>query len=313
LINALKEMFVRGCESPERDHFSVGKDGKTLLVMCAWEKDRNIGTKLVTIFPSNRKLSLPSVFGVYILIDGETGQPKAILDGGELTARRTAATSALAASYLARKDASTFTMVGTGRLSRNLIEAHTSVRQYKKMWVWGRRYERAQDVAEQCAKIGLPVIAAEDLETVVRQSDVISCATLSHEPLVKGDWLRPGTHVDLVGAFKPTMRETDAEVWRRTSWAIVDTHEGAASDAGDLIQAEADGVPAFRRVVGDLATLLRAGCSGRIDAGDITVFKSVGASIEDLAAASFIAAQHEVQTASEMKSAPIPRAAGRPT
>lgn len=311
LINALKEMFIRGCEAPERDHYSVGSDGKTLLVMCAWEKDRYVGTKLVTIFPSNAKLSLPSVYGVYVLIDGVTGQPEAILDGGELTARRTAATSALAASYLARENAEIFTMVGTGRLSRNLIEAHASVRPYKKIWIWGRRYERAKEVAAQCAEIGLPVSAAEDLESSVRRSDVVSCATLSHEALVKGAWLRRGTHIDLVGAFKPSMRETDGEVWRKASLAIVDTHEGAVSDAGDIILAEADGVPAFRRVAGDLATLLRAGCSGRKHGEEVTIFKSVGASIEDLAAASFIAGRHNSPSTRMREASAIPQATDR--
>ena len=288
LIDALKEMFIRGCESPERNHFSVGRDGNTLLVMSAWEREKVIGTKLVTIFPTNARISLPSVAGIYVLIDGKTGRPEAIIDGGELTARRTAATSALAASFLARPDAATLTMVGTGRLSRNLIEAHSSVRQLKKIWVWGRRFERAQDIALECAAAGLPVRATDDLAAAVQESDVVSCATLSKEPLVRGSWLKPGTHLDLVGAFKPTMRETDAEVWLKVTTAIVDTWEGASSDAGDIIQAEADGIAVFSRVAGDLAALLRAECRGRTDANEITIFKSVGASIEDLAAASYI-------------------------
>ena len=288
LIDALKEMFIRGCESPERNHFSVGRDGNTLLVMSAWEREKVIGTKLVTIFPTNAKISLPSVSGIYVLIDGKTGRPEAVIDGGELTARRTAATSALAASFLARPDAATLTMVGTGRLSRNLIEAHSSVRHLKRIWVWGRRFERAQAVASECATLGLPARATEDLAAAVRESDIVSCATLSREPLVRGSWLAPGTHLDLVGAFKPNMRETDAEVWLKATRAIVDTQEGAASDAGDIIQAEADGIAAFSRVAGDLAALLRSQCRGRTGPNEITIFKSVGASIEDLAAASFL-------------------------
>jgi ornithine cyclodeaminase len=292
LVEALREMFRAGCHVPPRHHHEIG-DGVgpgTLLLMPAWQAGVGLGVKLVTVFPENARQSLPSVAGLYVLFDPATGFPMAILEGGELTARRTAAASALAASYLARKDAAVLTMVGTGRLSANLIEAHRSVRPIERVLVWGRDAAKARAVVEALPDIKASV--ASDLEDAVRQSDIVSCATLSAEPLVRGAWLRPGTHLDLVGAFKPTMRESDAEVWRRADLLAADTLEGARREAGDILLAEADGVPVFARLHGTLAELTRGEAPGRTGDGQISVFKSVGTALEDLAAARLAVGRH---------------------
>ena len=287
LIGALRDMFASGCETPVRQHHHVGPAGETLLIMPAWRPGGLMGVKLVTVFPRNSERGLPSIAGLYALFDGETGAPLAVLDGGELTARRTAAASALAASWLARDDAATMTIVGTGRLSRNLVEAHASVRPIRKVFVWGRSPGKAREVTADLAASGFDATAASDLEAAVRHSDLVSCATLSREPLVRGAWLRPGCHLDLVGAFSPQMRETDADAWARADLIAVDTRDGARVEAGDILRAEAEGVDV--RIAADLFDLARGAASGRSRADQITVFKSVGASLEDLAAAALVA------------------------
>ena len=294
LIEALRAMFMSGCETPPRHHHDVkvpGEPDGTLLLMPAWLPGRYMGLKQVSVFPGNAARGLPSIFGSYLLSSAVTGELLAIIDGGELTARRTAAASALAASYLAREDASVMLMTGTGRLSANLIEAHKAVRPLRKVLVWGRDVARAAPVVEHARALGLEAIATDDLESAARQADIISCATLSTAPLIHGDWLKPGAHLDLVGAFKPTMRETDdACVLRSTRF--VDTRAGALTEGGDLVQPIAAGLIEAGSIAADLAELTRGRHAGRTSESEITLFKSVGASLEDLAGAIFAFENH---------------------
>ena len=163
----------------------------------------------------------------YLLSSGRTGELLAILEGGELTARRTAAASALAADYLARPEAETLVMAGTGRLSLNLIQAHRSVRPVRQVRVWGRNPEKAAAIAREArGPSGSRRRPREDLEEAIRTADIVSCATLSTQPLIRGDWLPAGCHVDLVGGFRPTMREADDSAIRRST-VFVDTRAGA--------------------------------------------------------------------------------------
>ena len=207
-----------------------------------------------------------------------------MIEGGELTARRTAAASALAARFLARPDASRLLVVGTGRLSRNLALAHSAVRPFRRVEIWGRRPERAAEVAQELRRAGLDAHPAADLARAVREADVVSCATLSATPLVLGDWLRPGTHLDLVGGFTPTMREADDEAIRRAS-VFVDTRAGAMKEAGDIVVPLGNGTLAPEGIRADLYDLARGAHRGRVRPDEITLFKSVGAALEDLAAA----------------------------
>jgi alanine dehydrogenase len=280
-------MFQAGCELPTRHHHPVEVPDAaeaTLLLMPAWQVGRHIGVKLVTIFPDNGKASLPSVMGVYLLIDGRSGRPEALIDGPMLTLRRTAAASALASRFLARADASRLLMVGTGALAPHLIEAHASVRPIREIKIWGRDPAKAAALARRMAKPGRTVEPAGDLASAVAAADVISCATLSRTPLVKGAWLEPGQHLDLVGAYTPEMREADDEAVKRASvW--VDTKAGALKEGGDIVQPLRSGVLDPARIEGDLFGLCRGEARARAGADEITFFKSVGTALEDLAAA----------------------------
>lgn len=279
---------------PLRHHHEVGvpneADG-TLLIMPAWVPGAFLGVKMVTVIPGNTTRGLPAISGSYLLSSAETGELLAVIDGAELTARRTAAASALAARYLARKDAQNLLIVGAGKLSLNLIEAHASVRPISTIKIWARRIEQAHEVAAQAHKLGFSVDVVDDLETAARTSDVISCCTLSKTPLILGDWLSAGTHVDLIGAFKPDMRETDDNAVLISS-VFADTKAGVLKEGGDIVQPINSGVIGAEHIKADLYELCRKEHSGRTSQDEITLFKSVGAALEDLAAAQIVNANH---------------------
>jgi ornithine cyclodeaminase/alanine dehydrogenase-like protein (mu-crystallin family) len=288
LVEALRIAFAEGdISAPPRQHHALQPDhvaSPVLLVMPAWSRSHGIGTKLVTVFPDNVQRGLPSIHGLYVLSDPATGQPLAVIDGGELTTRRTAAASALASKFLSRPDSRTLLMVGTGRLGRTLPLAHAAVRPIERVLIWGRSSDEAQEAAQALQGSGMNAAVAPSLAQAAAQADIISCATLATSALLRGEWLRPGTHVDLVGAFKPTMCEADAEVFARADAVWCDTREGALTEAGDIVQAIAAGAFHADRLAGDLAALCRRGAAPR-DASHITVFKSVGMALEDLVAA----------------------------
>ncbi len=287
LITALRIMFRDGCEMPVRHHHDVavpGEDTATLLLMPAWQPGSYIGVKMVSVFPGNTGRDLPAIHGSYLLSSGRTGQLLAIIDGAELTARRTAAASALAADYLATKGARRMLMVGAGRLSQNLIEAHAAVRPISDVTIWARDARKAEATAARIDLPGVSVSVANDLEAAARAADIISCATLSSEPLIRGDWLKPGAHLDLVGAFKPSMRESDDRAAARAE-IFVDTRDGALSEGGDLVQPIRAGIITAASIQADLAELATGRHAGRSSDQAITLFKSVGAALEDLAGA----------------------------
>ncbi|WP_445680326.1 ornithine cyclodeaminase family protein [Radicibacter daui] len=296
LVEALREIFRTGGEAPQRLHYplpatdNAGKEG-TLLLMPAWLAGRFIGIKLVTVFPQNGQLSLPSVQGSYLLLDGSTGVPLAMMDGPRLTVRRTAAASALASTYLSRPDAATLLVAGTGALAPHLLRAHATVRPIRRILVWGRSLASATGIARQAAAdTGLAVEAVSDLATAASEADIISCATLATSPLIKGEWLRAGTHLDLVGGFRPDMREADDECVRRAT-LFADTRSGALHEAGDLAQPLQAGLIGESDIAADLYDLTRGNHPGRRSDTEITLFKSVGHALEDLAAAILCARQ----------------------
>jgi len=293
LIAALAEAFRGGAVAPQRAHYTIERAGEpaaTHLVMPAWTPadaagDAYIGVKIVNVFPGNGARSLPAVHGVYILQSGKTGETLAAMDGARLTLWRTAAASALAAKTLAREDARRLLLVGAGSLAPFLAKAHASVRPIGRIGVWNRNTERARALARSLNGGAFEAHVVEDLERGVRDADIVSCATLATAPLIKGAWLKAGCHLDLVGAFNMSMREADDAALKRAR-IFVDTESGL-SEGGDVAQAIRDGTIVRADVAGDLAALTR-GEAGRGAADEITLFKSVGASIEDLAAAMLV-------------------------
>jgi ornithine cyclodeaminase len=293
LADRIEAMFRRGCELPVRHHHAIRTpDGPeaTLLLMPAWQVGGRFGVKVVTVFPGNAAKALPAVMGQYLLGDATTGEPVALIDGPSITVRRTAAASALASRYLSRADAATLLMVGTGALAPHLIAAHAAVRPIREVLVWGRNRAKAEALAASFAGARFRARAARSLEEAVPQADIVSCATLSNEPLVLGRWLKPGQHVDLVGAFRPDMRESDDAAVKRAR-VFVDTRAGAAKEGGDVVQPLQSGALKPGDIVADLFELARGEKKGRGGPAEITLFKSVGTALEDLAAAE-LAVEH---------------------
>ena len=282
IVEALREGFRADIATPVRHHHDI-RDVSTLLLMPAWSKDW-AGLKTVVFKSDNAAQGLPTIQASYLLIEQKTGETVAMMDGGEITRRRTAAASALAADYLARKDAETMTLVGAGALAPHFALAHASVRPVKRVFIYTRTVPKGEALAAELARHGLEARLVTDLEGAVRQSDIVTCVTTSTAPIVKGAWLKPGAHVDLAGAFKPSMRETDGDVVARSS-VFVDTREGALAEAGDLLQARDEGKFDFANLKGDLFDLCRGTVPGRTSADEITLFKSAGTAIEDLATA----------------------------
>jgi ornithine cyclodeaminase len=287
LIDRLERAFAAENATPVRQRYDVGHSsdaGKTLLLMPGWRANGAIGVKLVTVFADNTIRSLPAVHACYVLFDGDTGTPRAMLDGNELTLRRTGAASALAARYLARADAERLLMVGTGELAPHIVLSHAEVRALKEVRIWGRRPEKARETADLLRGHDFSVDVCTDLRSSVEWADIVSCATLSQVPLIEGRWLRPGQHLDLVGAFRPNMREVDDLALTRAE-IYVDTRAGALVEAGELVQSLAAGVIQPADIRGELSELVLEKVSGRARPEAITLFKSVGTAIEDLAAA----------------------------
>jgi ornithine cyclodeaminase len=282
IVDALRDGFRAEITTPVRHHHDIS-DVSTLLLMPAWSKDW-AGLKTVVFKTDNAAQGLPTIQASYLLIEQKTGETVAMMDGGEITRRRTAAASALAADYLARKDAEVMTLVGAGALGPHFVHAHAAVRPIRKVFIYTRSIAKGEALAAELAHHGLEAHSVTDLEHAVRQSDIVSCVTTSTAPIVKGAWLKAGTHVDLAGAFKPSMRETDADVVARSS-VYVDTRDGALAEAGDLLQARDEGKFDFKDVKGDLFDLCRGKVKGRSSADEITLFKSAGTAIEDLATA----------------------------
>ena len=290
VIDALRDAFVEGVTAPLRHHHTIERDGgadQTLLLMPAWSRDvalGHIGVKIATVTPDNGKQSLPAVMASYILMDGKTGKPEALVDGTRLTLWRTSGASALAARYLAPADAETLLILGAGELAPFLVRAHASTRPYKRIVAWNRSNDKAVRMAKALEADGFDASATEDLDDAVASADTISAATLSSEPLIKGSLVKPGTHIDLVGAFTPTMRESDDDCIRRAS-IFVDTFEGATKEGGDIVQPLKSGVLTENDICADLTALASGDHKGRASADEITLFKSTGAALEDLAAA----------------------------
>ncbi|WP_020681567.1 ornithine cyclodeaminase family protein [Marinobacterium rhizophilum] len=294
MIDALNDIFARDdvC-SPVRHHHSIDVPSEpqaTLLLMPAWIPGEYLGVKQVNVFPGNSARHQPGLSSHYLLSCGRTGNPLVQLEGNEVTARRTAAASALASRFLSREDSQELLMVGAGRMGRRLIPAHMTVRPICRVSVWDRNEAASQALVDElrAADIDARVCPTDQLQQAAGNADIISCATLATDPVILGDWLKPGAHLDLVGSFTPTMRETDNRAMQRSA-VFVDTRAGALSETGDLITPIREGAITPEHIHAEFADLCRGRHQGRTSLANpqsaITLFKSVGDSREDLAAA----------------------------
>ena len=288
LIQKLHDSFSEDCTVPIRQRYNLpGGINSSMLIKPAWREGGPVLVKIVSVFPNNGENNLPSVNGVVLLFDRATGVPVAVLDGRTLTNRRTAATSALASRFLAREDSSTHLIVGTGQVAFELARAYRTIRPIRKTLVWGRNSEKAALFVRQLCSVGVAATLSKNLRAATEVSDIISCATLSIDPLIKGDWLSPGAHLDLVGGYRPDMREADDVAITRCR-IYVDTREGALSEAGDLTQPIGEGLISSEVLEGELSDVCRGIATGRQNLEECTLFKSVGSALEDLAAAELV-------------------------
>ena len=290
LIEALRKAFSSKITAPERVQHTI-KNNKgidaTLLLMPAWKIGEHIGIKIVSVFPENTTNNMNAVHANYFLVNANDGKPVAVMDGTELTLRRTACASALAADYLVNKNVDTLLMIGTGNLAPHMIKAHCVVRNYSRILIWGRNEEKAERLALSLNIKDKEILAKNDIKEALNVADVISCATLTQKPLIMGDWIKPGQHLDLVGAFTPDMAEADSKAIAKSK-VVVDTYEGALSESGELINALKDGHIKKKHILSDLRELVLEEKDIRTDSNDITLFKSVGTALEDLAAAQLV-------------------------
>jgi ornithine cyclodeaminase/alanine dehydrogenase-like protein (mu-crystallin family) len=302
VVESLRAGFAAGpsTTAPPRHHHRMhgaaahdpdcpGDDTPTLLLMPAWNPKYS-GVKIASVFPTNRGTDIETINGSYLLIDGTNGVPLALLDGGALTVRRTAGASLLAASLLARPASSQLVVIGSGRLAGSLARGYAELFPIDEIVVWNHRHEGAVRLADELAADGLPATATDDAPAAIGAADIVTAATLSSEPVIAGDWLQPGTHVDLVGGFTPLMREADDDAIRASD-VYVDTMIGALTEAGDIMTPIANGVLTEETIRGDLFALCNEDESGSRRArpdGAITLFKSVGHALEDLVAAATV-------------------------
>ena len=301
VVEALRDGFAAGSEitTPQRHHHRMttasgtgtgdGNATPTLLLMPAWNPTY-AGVKVVAVFPGNRGTDIPTINGNYLLVDGATGIPLALLDGGALTVRRTAGASLLASSLLARPESSRLAVMGSGRLAGNLARGYAEMFPIDEIVVWNHRHGGAEQLADELVSEGFDARATDDPAEAVDQADIVTAATLAEDPIIEGRWLRPGTHVDLVGGFTPAMREADDDAIRAAD-VYVDTMSGALSEAGDIMQPITSGALRTDAIHGDLFAL----CSPEVASAPtpraddvITLFKSVGHALEDLVAAAAV-------------------------
>ncbi len=290
LLASLKKALTQVHDVPERMHYEIGERlglDNRLLLMVAWGAEKYLGIKMVTLCAGNEARNLPTLSGVYCLFDGSTGQPLAMLDGAELTAIRTAGASVLASTYLLQDTPDEVLIIGAGKLSSYYIKAYAEIIKPKRIVLWNRDQGKAEKVVQNIEIEGIEITSTNKLEQAVKRAEVICTITSSSQPLFSGKWVQPGCHLDMAGGYRPDMREADDDVIKRAS-IYVDSYQGAYAEAGDIIDPLNRGVISKQDIRAELVELVRRGSAESDDRKEITVFKSVGLAIEDLAAAVMI-------------------------
>ncbi|WP_343714355.1 ornithine cyclodeaminase family protein [Inquilinus sp.] len=282
LVERLRDGHRRGIGEVERLLLEEPGTANGLLTWTAWQPGKALGAKLAAVFPGNEARGAgPTVRSVVVLFDGQDGRPLAVITGESFTRAKTAADSALGADLLARPDAATLAVLGAGAQAETQIRYLLAVRSsIRRVAIWNRTAEKARALAAALALPGIEIAAVAEAEAAVRAADIVSCVTASRDPVLRGAWLKPGAHVDLVGSFTPEMREADGEAMRRAR-LFVDTRRFAVGHCGEFTQAIAAGAIAAQDVVAELAELC-TGTPGRRSAGEITLFKNAGGGHLDL-------------------------------
>ncbi|MCR6503015.1 ornithine cyclodeaminase [Shinella sp. CPCC 101442] len=283
LVEALRDAHAgQGMPLLDRCITDAGKD--TFVNLMAWAQGRAVAVKLVGVFPENvgRSPPEPSIQGIVVLFDGQTGRALMTCDGAEMTYRKTAADSALGASFLARRDARTLLVIGAGGLAPHMVRAHRAARpELDRFLIWNRSPGKAMAVADELSHEGIAVEVQASLDDALGLADIISSVTMATAPLIKGVLLKPGTHVDLVGSYLPGMREADDDVMSRAALICMDIRAGHDC-TGDIIQPMESGVIHFGDIRADLFELATGAHPGRASDSDITVFKNIGGGHLDL-------------------------------
>lgn len=290
LIESMRQLFADAVRCPNRHSHTIELPNEcdgSLLLMPSWHGD--IGcVKMVTVIPENGKRHLPAVAASVLVFDRHTGEHLAMLDGDTVTVKRTAAASALAADYLAPKNAERLLIIGSGKVAEQLPAAFSAVRPIRQVSIWNRNILGAEKLAVKLKEQGIAAQAVNELDKAVREADIISAATLATEPLIKGEWLSGRQHVDLIGSFAANMREADDEVFRRA--AIYIDSPFAAKESGEILIPIQNGVICSDDIIGDLYDLASAKVHYHYD-NHMTVFKGAGNAVMDLAAAITVLAE----------------------
>ncbi len=270
--NDLADALLAGhrMATPEISDQFLHRGGDTLLSRAAWIDGVGVAVKSVTVMPGNATHGLPSVHGAMVLFEDKTGQVEAVIDSALVTKWKTAGDSVLGARLLARPDSKRLLIVGAGTVAASLIEAYSAIFPNIEISVWNRTKSKAEG-------LGVPVV--DDLAIAVHEADIISCATMASDPVIKGEWLREGQHLDLIGAFKADMREADDLAMQRAS-VFVDSRATTVEHIGELMIPIASGAISPSDIQGDLYDLARGG--GRASVDEITLFKNGGGAHLDL-------------------------------
>ena len=288
LIEALTRGLQLPIEVPSRSYFAPNADVSCVLIMPAWKAKEVFGVKIVSVWPSNKDIGSPTVSAVYVLLSCENGMPLAVIDGTELTLRRTAAAAALAGKILARKNSQTLAILGTGALCVPMVQAHASVHPFKNILIWGRQKIKALAAVAELKTLGIESDYSEDLEETLNQADVVAAATTATEPFILSKWLKPGTHLGLIGAFTTQMAEAEPALMNKAQ-VYADNRAAVLEKGGEIYQAIQQGIIWPSSIEGELAELASEPFrSWRKNDQVMTVFKSVGFASLDLIAAELV-------------------------
>lgn len=291
LVEALAKGLREPIESPPRSHFNPNHDASAVLIMPAWKPHQVMGTKIVSIWPENNARGQSAVSAIYVVTSCKDGTPLAVIDGTELTLRRTAAAAALAARMLARPKSTRLLVVGSGALSAHMAMAHHSVFSLSEITIWGRQLEKAQSVVATLARAGITARATDDLQQALANTDIVAAATTASTAFIPSEWVHAGTHLGLIGAFTSSMAEAETQLLPRAR-LFADNRAAVLEKGGEVVQALRAGLISAQDVLAELSELvaLPSLVDGRREDADITVFKSVGFAALDLIAAEHVLA-----------------------